>query len=41
MSQGNIGENLIEIKTEIDKIIKQANVIVLKEKKSYGNKENI
>lgn len=34
-------ENLIEIKAKTDKIIEQANEIVLKEKKSYGNKENI
>lgn len=34
-------ENLIEIKARTDKIIEQANEIVLKEKESYGKKENI
>ena len=34
-------ENLTEVKVKTDKIIEQANEIVLKEKKSYGNKENI
>ena len=34
-------ENLIKIKAETDKIIEQANEIVLKEKKNYGKKENI
>ena len=34
-------ENLIKIKAETDKIIEQANEIVLKEKENYGKKENI
>lgn len=34
-------ENLNDIKVRTDKIIEQANEIVLKEKESYGKKENI
>lgn len=34
-------ENLIKIKAETDKIIEQANEIILKEKENYGKKENI
>ena len=34
-------ENLIEVKAETDKIIEQANGIVLKEKENYVKKENI
>lgn len=34
-------ENLIEIKAKTDNIIQQVNEIVLKEKESYGKKENI
>lgn len=34
-------ENLTKIKAQTDKIIEQANEIVLKEEKRYGKKENI
>lgn len=34
-------ENLIEVKAQTDRIIEQANEIVLKEEKRYGKKEDI
>lgn len=34
-------ENLIEIKAKIDKVVEQANEIVLKEKASYGKEKDI